>query len=122
MSDTQQYTKDSIPENTIVITRNGNSDKLYNIEDLHYTREMETGQLFRAVARFYGKKATDYGVKWPKYANAHGEKSQAYILIEDTIKEQRSDYSRIELVCKHLGENMIDVPESITESPESEQE
>lgn len=102
------YSKDSIPVGTIVITRGGWEDKLYNINDLPYMLECEPGQLFNAVARYYGKTPKDYGAMWPKTKTPQGTPSKAFVMIQDQIRSQLSDYLRLTLVCDHLGE---DVPE-----------
>ncbi|AUS02767.1 hypothetical protein NVP2275O_186 [Vibrio phage 2.275.O._10N.286.54.E11] len=114
--ETPDYSKDAIPAGTIVITRGGWEDNLYTVEDLQYMREVNVGQLFRAVARYYNKSKKDYGNLWPRAATPLGEISKAYKLIESEIMNQRNDYDKLVMVCAQLGE---DVPMMIETNQET---
>ena len=105
MSDVN-YDKDSIPAGTIVVTCEGWEDKLFNLDDMNYTHEFGAGQLFNAVAQYYGKTQNSYGTKWPKFRTPVGEISKAYKMLEEAILEEKTDFGRLVKVCDQLGEDV----------------
>ena len=107
----QDYSKDSIPAGTIVITRNGWEDKLYNISDLVYMKELTVGQLFNAVARYYNKNKSSYKNVWPVFKAPNGDVSKAFMILQRDIMNSTNDMEKLEKVCAHLGEQVPELTE-----------
>ncbi len=102
--------QEKAPEGTIIIKRKG-FDKLYNIEDLAFLKELAIGQLFCAVARHYGKDKAEYGAKWLRFRNAQGGVSKQFTYMRDELAKLENDLERINAVCEHLGEPVLHLGE-----------
>lgn len=97
----------TVPVGTILVTRMGWDKKLYYVEDLMFMNELTIGQVFHAVAGFYGKTKEDYGTKWIKFLNHQYEMSNAFKFMKEQIDACENDYDKLLKVCSHLGEAHI---------------
>lgn len=103
---------DQVPEGTILIVRNGWEKNLYQVSDLAFLNEIEMGQLFYAVAGYYGKTPEQYGARWVNFMSPQGTVSKAYRFIETELGKLKNDYLKLCLVCDQLGEDHIQAIET----------
>lgn len=96
------------PLGTILVTREGWDKKLYYVEDLKYMNELTIGQLFFAVAGFYGKTREAYGQKWIQFLNHQYEVSNAFKFMKAELEKLDNDYDKLVKVCEHLEEPQIE--------------
>lgn len=102
--------QDQIPEGTILVTRNGWEKTLYKIEDLPFLNDLAVGQMFYAVAGFYGRTPESYGARWINYRNHQGDVSKAFTFIQEALAGCSSDLERMNMICDQLGEAHIPLP------------
>lgn len=99
-----------LPAGTILVTRNGWEKTLYKIEDLPFMNELGVGQMFYAVAGYYGKTEAHYGPRWIQFRNHQGDVSKAFTFIQEALDKCSSDFDRINMICDQLGEPHINLP------------
>lgn len=95
----------TIPHGTLLVKVQDNY-RLYSISDLQLVNELTIGQLYLAVAQLYNKSASDFGTRWPSFANKRNE----FKLLEKSITSCKTDYDKLTNVCQHL---MVDIPEIV---------
>lgn len=102
--------QEKAPEGTIIIKRMG-FDKLYNIEDLEFLKELSIGQIFNSVARHYGKQPKDYGAQWLRFRTPQGDVSKQFTYMYNELAKLNNDLERFNMVCGHLGEEPLQLGE-----------
>lgn len=91
-----------IPHGTLLV-KVRSENRLYSINDLQLINDLTIGQLFLAVATLHDKSGSDFGIKWPSFANKRNE----FKVLEKEINSCRTDYEKLVKICGHLS---VDVP------------
>lgn len=101
---------EQIPAGTVLVVRQGWEKNLYKIEDLPFMNELEVGQMFHAVAHYWGRSPESYGARWINFRNPQGDVSKAFEFIKVALAGCGSDYERMNMICDQLGEAHIELP------------